>query len=52
MNGEEGKSTLALTALVFLAAMLVTGRGYGTRLERSYRLRFRNRALNETSGIG
>ena len=47
MNGEEGKSTLALTALVFLGAMLVTGRGYGTRLEQSYRLGFRNLALNE-----
>jgi len=47
MNGAEGNSTLALTALVFLGAMLVTGRGYGTRLEQSYRLGFRNLALNE-----
>ena len=48
LQGGEGSSrTLAFMALVFLASMLLTGRGYGTRLAQSYRLQFRNMALNK-----
>lgn len=46
-SGEDTSNTLALMALVFLGSMLLTGRGYGTRLTQSYRLQFRNMALNE-----
>jgi len=51
-SGEASNSTLALTALVFLGSLLVTGRGYSTRLGQSYRLQFRNIALNEQLSWG
>ena len=48
MASAEGDTTTpALMALVFLGSLLVTGRGYSTRLEQSYRLQFHNLALNE-----
>jgi PAS domain S-box-containing protein len=46
-RGDDTGNTTALLALVFLGSMLLTGRGYGSRLAQSYRLQFRNMALNE-----
>ena len=46
-SAEYADNTLALTALVFLASLLLTGRGYSGRLVQSYRLQFQNAALNK-----
>jgi PAS domain S-box-containing protein len=47
LSAEQADNTLALTALVFLGSLLLTGRGYSSRLAQSYRLQFHNAALNE-----